>query len=132
MAANTRASQQSDRQDLERRVHIDLPRVLPEEMGTTQDVEPSPDPHEGRDAKLRADAEECWNPLALMGSGTLHRHPAVPLVRDAGMRTSVGGVFQGAQRVESRICGASQRRISARAQPTCRRLTAGTQGAARG
>ena len=36
------ASQQSDRRDLERRVHIDLPRVLPEEMGTTQYVEPSP------------------------------------------------------------------------------------------
>ena len=44
------AAQQSDRQDLERRVHIDLPRVLPEEMVTTQDVEPPPDPQEGRDA----------------------------------------------------------------------------------
>ena len=44
------ASQQSDRQDLELRVHIELPRVLPEEMGTTQYVEPSPDPQEGRDA----------------------------------------------------------------------------------
>jgi hypothetical protein len=27
-----------------------LPRVRPEEMGTTQYVEPSPDPLEGRDA----------------------------------------------------------------------------------
>ena len=44
------ASQQSDRQDLESRVHIDLPRVLPEDMGTTQYVEPTPDPQEGRDA----------------------------------------------------------------------------------
>ena len=50
MEANMGAAQQSDRQDLERRVHIDLPRVLPEEMGTTQYVEPSPDPQEGRDA----------------------------------------------------------------------------------
>jgi len=44
------ASQESERQSLERRVHIDLPRVLPEEMGTTQYVEPTPDPQEGRDA----------------------------------------------------------------------------------
>jgi hypothetical protein len=50
MEADMSASQQSDRRDLEQRVHIDLPRVLPEEMGTTQHVEPSPDPHEGRDA----------------------------------------------------------------------------------
>ena len=50
MEANMGASQQSDRQDLERRVRVDLPRVLPEEMGTTQYVEPSPDPQEGRDA----------------------------------------------------------------------------------
>ena len=50
MDANMGASQQSDRPDVERRVHIDLPRVLPAEMGTTQDVEPPPDPHEGRDA----------------------------------------------------------------------------------
>lgn len=44
------APAQSDRRDLERRVHIDLPRVLPEDMATTQYVEPSPDPQEGRDA----------------------------------------------------------------------------------
>ena len=50
MEANMGASQQADRQDLERRVHIDLPRVLPEDMGTTQYVEPAPDPQEGRDA----------------------------------------------------------------------------------
>ena len=50
MEANMGASQQSDRQDLERRIHVDLPRVLPEDMGTTQYVEPPPDPQEGRDA----------------------------------------------------------------------------------
>lgn len=50
MEAIMGVSQQSDRQDLERRVHIDLPRILPEEMGTTQHVEPPPDPQEGRDA----------------------------------------------------------------------------------
>jgi len=50
MEAIMGASGKSDRQDLERRINIDLPRVLPEEMGTTQYVEPSPDPQEGRDA----------------------------------------------------------------------------------
>ena len=50
MEANMSASHQSDRRDLERRVHIERPRVLPDEMGTTQYVEPSPDPQEGRDA----------------------------------------------------------------------------------
>ena len=50
MEANMGAPQQSDEQDVRRRVHIDLPRVLPEEMGTTQYVEPPPDPQEGRDA----------------------------------------------------------------------------------
>ena len=44
------APQESGRQDLERRVHIDLPRVLPEDMRTTQYVEPPPDPQERRDA----------------------------------------------------------------------------------
>ena len=63
MEANVGASQQSDRQDLEHRVHIDLPRVLPEEMGTTQYVEPSPDPQEGRDAGselMRRNAGVLW------------------------------------------------------------------------
>ena len=50
MEANMCAPEKSDRQDLERRIQIDLPRVLPEDMGTTQYVEPSPDPQEGRDA----------------------------------------------------------------------------------
>lgn len=44
------ASEQTERHDLERRVHIDLPRVLPEEMVTTQHVEPPRDPQGGRDA----------------------------------------------------------------------------------
>ena len=35
--------------DLEKRVHVDLPRVLPEDMVATQDVDPGPDPRGGRD-----------------------------------------------------------------------------------
>ena len=35
--------------DLERRVHVDLPRVLPQDMVTTHDVDPGPDPRGGRD-----------------------------------------------------------------------------------
>jgi hypothetical protein len=42
MEANMGEAQQSGGRDLERRVHIDLPPVLPEEMGTTQYVEPPP------------------------------------------------------------------------------------------
>ena len=34
---------------LERRVHVDLPRVRPEDMVTTQEVDPAPDPRGGRD-----------------------------------------------------------------------------------
>jgi hypothetical protein len=34
---------------LERRVHVDLPRVRPEDMVTTLDVEPPQDPRGGRD-----------------------------------------------------------------------------------
>ena len=37
------------RADLEHRVHVDLPRVRPEEMVTTQEVDPAPDPRGGRD-----------------------------------------------------------------------------------
>ena len=35
--------------DLERRVHVDLPRVAPEQMTTSQQTEPPPDPTGGRD-----------------------------------------------------------------------------------
>lgn len=35
--------------DLARRVHTDLPRIRPEDMVTTQDVEPARDPRGGRD-----------------------------------------------------------------------------------
>ena len=35
--------------DLERRVHVDLPRVRLEDMVTTQEVDPAPDPRGGRD-----------------------------------------------------------------------------------
>ncbi|HET7820465.1 MAG TPA: heme biosynthesis protein HemY [Ornithinibacter sp.] len=34
---------------LEKRVHVDLPRVRPEDMVTTQDVDPPQDPRGGRD-----------------------------------------------------------------------------------
>ena len=37
------------RADLERRVHVDLPRVRPEDMVTTQEVDAAPDPRGGRD-----------------------------------------------------------------------------------
>ena len=50
MEANVGASQECVPPSPERGIHIDLPRVLPQEMGTTQDVESPRDPHEGRDA----------------------------------------------------------------------------------
>ncbi|MGL5863533.1 MAG: hypothetical protein ACRCY9_20005 [Phycicoccus sp.] len=34
---------------LAERVHVDLPRVLPEDMVTSHDVDPPPDPTGGRD-----------------------------------------------------------------------------------
>ena len=34
---------------LEQRVHVDLPRVRPEDMVTTQEVTPAQDPRGGRD-----------------------------------------------------------------------------------
>lgn len=37
--------------DLERRVHVDLPRVHPREMVTTQQVSPAPDLTGGRDTE---------------------------------------------------------------------------------
>ncbi len=39
------------RADLEHRVHVDLPRVRPEDMVATQDVDPPPDPQGGRDTE---------------------------------------------------------------------------------
>lgn len=45
------AAQQTERQDLEQRVHVDLPRIAPEDMVTTQDVEPPRDPTGGRDTE---------------------------------------------------------------------------------
>ena len=38
-------------QDLERRVHVDLPRITVDQMTTTHDVEPPPDPTGGRDVE---------------------------------------------------------------------------------
>ena len=37
---------------LEKRVHVDLPRVLPEDMVTTQEVDPAPDPEGGRNTDM--------------------------------------------------------------------------------
>ena len=42
----------SARADLERRVHVDLPRVRPEDMVTTQEVDPAPDPEGGRNTDM--------------------------------------------------------------------------------
>jgi hypothetical protein len=40
-----------DREGIEARVHVDLPRVRPEDMVTTQDVDPPHDPMGGRDTE---------------------------------------------------------------------------------
>ncbi len=45
------AAPELDRHDLARRVHVDLPRVRPEDMVTTQDVDPARDPEGGRDTE---------------------------------------------------------------------------------
>lgn len=45
------AQPKTDRHDLEQRVHVDLPRVRPEEMVTTQETEPARDPRGGRDTE---------------------------------------------------------------------------------
>ena len=37
--------------DLEDRVHVDVPRVRPEDMVTSQQVTPPPDPRGGRDTE---------------------------------------------------------------------------------
>ena len=39
------------RADVEHRVHVDLPRVRPEDMVTTQQVDPPQDPRGGRDTE---------------------------------------------------------------------------------
>ncbi|HET6968324.1 MAG TPA: hypothetical protein VFI44_08615 [Ornithinibacter sp.] len=40
------------RADLEKRVHVDLPRVRPEDMVTTQEVVPARDPEGGRNTDM--------------------------------------------------------------------------------
>ena len=40
------------RQELAGRVHVDVPRVLPEDMVTTQAVDPPPDPEGGRNTDM--------------------------------------------------------------------------------
>ena len=45
-------SASQDGRDLERRVHVDLPRVRPEDMVTTQQVDPPGDPEGGRNTDM--------------------------------------------------------------------------------
>jgi hypothetical protein len=40
------------REALAGRVHVDLPRVRPEDMVTTQEVDPPPDPEGGRNTDM--------------------------------------------------------------------------------
>ncbi len=40
------------RSDLEERVHLDLPRIRPEDMVTTQEVVPARDPEAGRNTDM--------------------------------------------------------------------------------
>ena len=40
------------RADVEHRVHVDLPRVRPEDMVTTQPVDPPQDPEGGRNTDM--------------------------------------------------------------------------------
>ncbi len=42
----------ADRQSLAQRVRVDVPRVLPEDMVTTQVVDPPPDPEGGRNTDM--------------------------------------------------------------------------------
>lgn len=42
----------ADRQSLEERVRVDVPRVLPQDMVTTQVVDPPPDPEGGRNTDM--------------------------------------------------------------------------------
>ncbi|GAA4401313.1 hypothetical protein GCM10023168_10800 [Fodinibacter luteus] len=47
--AGPEPTREAERAALEKRVHVDLPRVRPEDMVTTQEVDPAPDPRGGRD-----------------------------------------------------------------------------------
>ena len=49
--AEQRAHDPGAQAGLAERVHVDLPRVRPEEMTTTQAVSPPPDPRGGRDTE---------------------------------------------------------------------------------
>ncbi|NHA66989.1 hypothetical protein [Phycicoccus flavus] len=42
-------AQAADRSELERRVHVDLPRLRPEDLTTSQASRPARDPFGGRD-----------------------------------------------------------------------------------
>jgi hypothetical protein len=45
-------SRAARRADVEHRVHVDLPRVRPEDMVTTQQVDPPQDPEGGRNTDM--------------------------------------------------------------------------------
>lgn len=45
------APEQTHRREVEERVHVDLPRIRPEDMVTTQPVTPAQDPRGGRDTE---------------------------------------------------------------------------------
>jgi hypothetical protein len=49
--AQKRAHDRGEEAQLAERVHVDLPRVRPEDMTTTQQATPPPDPQGGRDTE---------------------------------------------------------------------------------
>jgi hypothetical protein len=50
--AHDEQDQQQQHTSLERRVHVDVPRVSPEDMVTTQQVDPPGDPEGGRNTDM--------------------------------------------------------------------------------
>jgi hypothetical protein len=50
--AEPQTTSRAEGRALAQRVHVDLPRVRPEDMGTTQDVDPPPDPEGGRNTDM--------------------------------------------------------------------------------
>ena len=52
MAEPKHTSREGHRPDVEHRVHVDLPRVRPEDMVTTQPVDPPQDPEGGRNTDM--------------------------------------------------------------------------------
>jgi hypothetical protein len=50
--AEPQTTSRAENRALAQRVHVDLPRVRPEDMVTTQDVDPPPDPEGGRNTDM--------------------------------------------------------------------------------